>query len=180
MIDFSEVYKHLRTAIKSRFDTEDYSLSVIQARTTGVKPKGLYATLDVIGNFNSNSVLTNKYLREKEDGSFEQVYETHKDIIITISFRNGDPENFTDQMKVQTMCNNMAKAFEEEGFLQGLYDSLSATVKSVSRIRNATDPLPTGFGNVSIFNVVVSMVDTTSENKGVIENVEFGIKYIYK
>ena len=177
MIDLSEIYKEMRTSIKNRFDND---LSVIQARTTGVKPKGLYATVDVVGVTNSNSNLTNKYLEEEgEDGDEVLLYkyETHKDITISISFRNGDPENFVDQMRVLTMCNNMVKAFEEGNFLNDLYDRLGATVKSVSGVRQTSEAFPTGYGNIALFTVVISMNDVTQEEVDYFERVEIDFNF---
>jgi len=169
MIDFKQVFSVMRSIVINRIGDE--VSAVIQSRTTGTKPKSVYATVDIQGIFDSAGHVTNKYLDSDTD---EIVYETVKDVDVVLSVRNGKIDDPESQMAPYTLCNNLHKAFAEVLVRDYLYDNLNAVVRSTGTVRGSSDRYSTGYGTVQEFIVTIRMVDTTREANTPIESVDMG------
>lgn len=172
MIQFEKVFEVFRNVIKRRIEPVIVEpIKVIQVRTTGAKPKGVFATMDIMFIDDKNSYLTNSWY---DSVNQEMVYETHKSVRLQLGVRNGNPDNLQDQIAVYTLCNHLHKAFTEEAILWYIYDKLGATVTSVLAVRTLSDYLPTGVGNIQAFDMLIGMNDVTRTAYTPIENVKIG------
>lgn len=172
MIQFEKVFEVFRNVIKYRLEPViAREIKVIQVRTTGAKPKEVFATMDIMFIDDKNSYLTNSWY---DSVNQEMVYETHKSVRLQLGVRNGNPDNLEDQMAVYTLCNHLHKAFAEEATLGYIYDNLEATVTSVLAVRTLSDFLPTGVGNIQAFDMLIGMNDVTRTAYTPVENVEIG------
>ena len=172
MIQFDKVFEVFRNVIKRRIEPVIAEpIKVIQVRTTGAKPKEVFATMDIMFIDDKNSYLTNSWY---DSANQEMVYETHKSVRLQLGVRNGNPDNLQGQMDVYTLCNHLHKAFAEEAILEYIYDNLEATVTSVLAVRTLSDFLPTGVGNIQAFDMLIGMNDVTRTAYTPIENVEIG------
>ena len=170
MVNYKDIFKYFRLLIKNRLESSlGRTLSVIQARTTGAKPKNLYATLDILTTTDVAGYLTNKWF---DSTTNEVVYETYKDVHVMVSIRNGDPNDFDAQMDVYSMADSVHKAFAEEGTIDYIADKMKATIKSLSIVRPIIDTTPTGLANGRVFSVYITAVDETREAMGWIEAVK--------
>ena len=170
MVNYKDIFKYFRLLIKNRLEPSlERTLSVIQARTTGAKPKNLYATLDILTTTDVAGYLTNKWF---DSTTNEVVYETYKDVHVMVSIRNGDPNDFDAQMDVYSMADSVHKAFAEEGTIDYIADKMKATIKSLSIVRPIIDTTPTGLANGRVFSVYITAVDETREAMGWIEAVK--------
>lgn len=170
MVNYKDIFKYFRLLIKNRLEPSlGRTLSVIQARTTGAKPKNLYATLDILTTTDVAGYLTNKWF---DSTTNEVVYETYKDVHVMVSIRNGDPNDFDAQMDVYSMADSVHKAFAEEGTIDYIADKMKATIKSLSVVRPIIDTTPTGLANGRVFSVYITAVDETREAMGWIEAVK--------
>ena len=170
MVKYKDIFKYFRLLIKNRLEPSlGRTLSVIQARTTGAKPKNLYATLDILTTTDVAGYLTNKWFDSTKN---EVVYETYKDVHVMVSIRNGDPNDFDAQMDVYSMADSVHKAFAEEGTIDYIADKMKATIKSLSIVRPIIDTTPTGLANGRVFSVYITAVDETREAMGWIEAVK--------
>lgn len=172
MIQFEKVFEVFRNVIKKRIEPViSRPIKVVQVRTTGTKPKEVFATMDIMFIDDKNSYLTNSWY---DSVNQEMVYETHKSIRLQIGVRNGNPDNLQDQMVVYTLCNHLHKAFAEEAILGYIHDNLGATVTSVLAVRTLSDFLPSGIGNIQAFDMLIGMNDVTRTAYAPVENVEVG------
>ena len=167
MIDFKDVYFIIRNHIARR--TGIALDKVIPAMTTNVKPKGVYATFDVLLVSDASGYTLNKRFDPLTN---EFVYETVKDVVVQISVRNGSPDNTEDKMNVISLANNLHKSFAEDSTLLYLSENLGASVKALDPLRSAGDDFPTAVGKVEIFQVRLAMMDITREYVGSITNVQ--------
>lgn len=172
MIQFDKVFEVFRNVIIYRLKPIiGRHIKVIQVRTTGAKPKEVFATMDIMFIDDKNSYLTNSWY---DSVNQEMVYETHKSVRLQLGVRNGNPDNLQGQMDVYTLCNLLHKAFTEEAILGYIHDHLGATVTSVLAVRTLSDFLPTGVGNIQVFDMLIGMNDVTRTTNTPIENVEIG------
>lgn len=168
-IDYSEVFKGMRTAILTRLGSRQ--MPVLQMRSLSYKPNKLFATLDIVGVWD-----TNARLQAVEYDVVRQIkyYVTHKDIRVRIGVRNGNPEDTTAQMDVLTVLNNLHKGFREDKMKMLVFDELGAVIKGIDRTRLSNDYVDTGIGSTGFFDVIIGMPDITSEEIDVFESVEIG------
>lgn len=174
MIDFKQIFSTMRSVVISRIGASLTQINgqpaVIRAMTTGTKPKGTIATVDIMDVDDSTAYLTDKIYDPDING---YRYKTVKDITVRLSVRNGNPEDDAAQMDVYTLCNSLHKAFTEELVLGYIHDSINASVASVGRSRRSVDTYITGNSTVQLFDVVLRMVDETTESQVPIETIEF-------
>lgn len=169
MIDFSKIYEVYHSLVTNRLDPLKHNIPIIQARTTGSKPTGIFATVDINLVSDKAGYTTYEWFDSTTD---EMVIETHKDIRIQLSVRNGSPDNLDNQMQVFTMGNYLHKAFTETPYLEYLSDNLKATVTNVEPVRSTYDTFGSGFGNVVMFNMNMGMVDITRYYQTPIQRVK--------
>lgn len=167
MINFTQVTKTLREIVSTR---TGISLDkVIRAKNTGAKPKGLFAAVDILRVSDAASWVTNKFYDAVAE---EMVYQTYSDVVYQLSVRNGNPRDDAAQDAVLPLCNSLHKAFVEEAVLGYLEEFGEASVKTVEPLRVSSDFLPTGYGEVVLFNITVTVVDETREAQTPIESVD--------
>lgn len=136
----------------------DYRIRVIQLQSNATRPKDIYGTIDILNTTDSAGYTTNKWF---DYDTSEVVYETYKDVLISISVRNGDYTNIENQDKIAYLADKFHKSLTYENVLKYLDEKLNATVKSTQQIRQLPDYTPTGIGEVSMFNMVLRVVDQT-------------------
>ena len=166
MIDFTAINKTLREVIITRTGID--AKRVIRAKSTGAKPKGVFASLDTLRIRPSAGYVTNKFYDATTE---EMVYQTHTDVIMRLAVRNGNPDNETDQANVYNLCSHLHKAFVEDAVLSYIQEFASASVRSVEAIRPLSDFLPTGYGEVCQFDITLTVVDETRESQTTIEQI---------
>lgn len=170
MIDYKEVYKHLRILMMDSFDDPD--IRVIQLKSNGITPKGVYGTVDILTTTDSSGYTTNKWLDPVTE---ELVYETYKDILISVSVRNSDYRNLDAQDRVGYLANSFHKSLTYDHVLNYLDSELGATVKSTQPLRELPNYTPTGINQATMFNFVISMVDVSRVKSTAITNVNLDV-----
>jgi hypothetical protein len=161
---YGAVISIINNSIGTRLSVMGGRPSIIKAKSDAARPKFPYATVDIVGIKDTNSYLTNKYTNELG----QEVYETHKSIMVAISVRANNSESYE-------LCNDVHKAFTFENTLVYLQTQIAASVRTTEPIVPILDALSDRLQEYNTFNVVIAMVDRDVDTLSTpIENVEIG------
>ena len=137
--------------------------SIIKAREKGAKAKYPFATMDIINISDKAGYLTNKKLNDLG----QDVYETHKEIVVLLSVRS------TDSDQSYELTEYVSRAFSFQPTLSYLYDTVEATVTSTSPLRAQTEVLSDRLQTYNSFTVTLGINSTyTDVNSAPIEHIE--------
>lgn len=168
MIDYKPIFECFKKIIQTVVN--DPSVEIVKARDSGEKPAKLYCTYDIIATTDSAGFLTDSRY-DPDLGGY--IYETHKDITLQLSVRNGAPKNKEFQTKVYSLCSKLHKSFVHQKIKNEL-EKIGATIRSTNLVRTLVDSTATGLGTAQSFNVVITMLDSDFEDFDPIQGVDVG------
>lgn len=166
MIDYKPIFECFKKIIQTVIN--DPSIEIVKARDSGEKPAKLYCTYDIIATTDAAGFLTDSRY-DADLGGY--IYETHKDITLQLSVRNGAPKNDEFQTKVYTLCSKLHKSFIHQKIKYEL-EKIGATIRSTDLVRTLVESTATGLGTAQSFNIVITMLDSDFEEFDPIQGID--------